>query len=136
MNSSRNKNQETALQIIYSFLLNNNVGGTLNYESVLEDITELPFNDIDTFVKYVTLIVVKNQNEIEEKYIIPNLTKWTIDRIPLMSRAILLLAVAHYYYIGKVDKAVIIDIAVNQAKRYLDDKEYGFIHAILDNILK
>ena len=135
MNSSRNKNQDAALQIIYTFLMNNEVGGKFNYENIVSSISELPFEEVDVFVRLISLMVLKKQDEIEEKYIIPNLNNWTIDRLPYMSRAILLLAYAHYYYIGKVDRAVVIDVAVNQAKRYLDLNEHRFINAILDRTL-
>ena len=135
MTSSRNKNQEVALQIIYTFLLSELSNTQINFEEVLSLTTETPFDEIDSFLRLVSLKVLKYQTEIEETYIIPNLTHWTIDRLPLLTRAILLLAYAHFYYIKNVEKAVVINIAIQQAKSYLDKNEHRFINAILDKTL-
>ena len=42
---------------------------------------------------------------------------------------------AHFYYVEKVDKRIVIDIAVNLAKKYIDDNQAKFINAILDKVL-
>ena len=39
----------------------------------------------------------------------------------------------HYHYIEKVDKKIVINIAVTLAKKYIDDKQAKFINGILDN---
>ena len=38
----------------------------------------------------------------------------------------------NFYFIEKTDKAVIINIAVELAKKYIDDKQAKFINGILD----
>ncbi len=40
---------------------------------------------------------------------------------------------AHYKYVEKVDAKVVINVAVELAKKYIDDKQAKFINAILDN---
>ena len=40
---------------------------------------------------------------------------------------------AHYKYIGHVDKSVVINVAVELAKKYIDDKQAKFINGILDS---
>ena len=65
----------------------------------------------------------------------PHLKNWTWDRIPLLSQSILLMSISHYNYVEKVDKRIVIDVAVNLAKKYIEDKQTKFIHAILDEVL-
>lgn len=67
--------------------------------------------------------------------IIPQLKGWTWERIPLLSQAILLMSIAHYNYVEKVDKRIVIDVAVNLAKKYIEEKQAKFIHALLDEVL-
>ena len=43
---------------------------------------------------------------------------------------------AHIYFVEKVEKRIVIDIAVNLAKKYIDDKQPRFINGILDGVLK
>ena len=61
--------------------------------------------------------------------------KWKFDRLNRLNQAILLLSLAHYYGVGEVEKAVVINVAVSLAKKYLDDNDYKFVNAILDNVL-
>ena len=64
---------------------------------------------------------------------IPHLRNWKWERLPLLTQAILLMSYAHYYYIEKVDKKIVINVAVDLAKKYIDDKQAKFINAILDS---
>lgn len=66
----------------------------------------------------------------------PKLKNWTWDRIPLLAQAILLMSVAHFNYVEKVDKRIVIDVAVNLAKKYIEEKQAKFIHALLDEVLE
>ena len=65
-----------------------------------------------------------------------NLKDWKWDRLPLLTQAILLMSYIHFYYIEKIDKAVVIDVAVNLAKEYVEEKQGKFVNAILDETLK
>ena len=65
----------------------------------------------------------------------PHLKNWNWERIPLLSRAILLMSLSHFYYVEKVDKRIVIDVAVNLAKKYIEEKQAKFIHAILDEVI-
>ena len=62
----------------------------------------------------------------------PYLINWKWERLPLLTQAILLMSYAHYFYIEKVERTVVINVAVNLAKKYIDDKQAKFINAILD----
>ena len=56
-------------------------------------------------------------NEIIKK-IEPKLVNWTFVRLNRLAQAILIMSVAHYFYIGNVDKAIVINVAVVLAKKY------------------
>ena len=43
---------------------------------------------------------------------------------------------AHFYYVEKVDKKVVINTAVDLAKKYVEEKQAKFINAILDGVLQ
>ncbi len=65
----------------------------------------------------------------------PKLRNWRWERLPLLTRAILLMSYAHYYYVEQVDKRIVIDVAVELAKEYIDMKQAKFINALLDGVL-
>ena len=65
-----------------------------------------------------------------------NMRKWTFDRLNLLEQALLLLAYCQSYYsVEKTDKAIIINVSVELAKKYLSDNDYKFVNAILDKVL-
>jgi len=53
-----------------------------------------------------------------------------------LMQSIMLLSYAHYYHIKDVDKGVVIDVAINLAKKYLGANDYKFVNGILENTLK
>ncbi len=131
---TRNLCQEKAMIIIYDALTYENMGQEYNPKELISDICELPYDDIDLYIKEVVVKALINKEEyikkLEEK-----MDTWTFKRLNRLNQAILLLSCAHYFEIHDSDKAVIINVAVNLAKRYLDDQDYKFVNAILDNVL-
>lgn len=65
----------------------------------------------------------------------PKLKNWSWDRIPLLTQSILLMSIAHFKYVEQVDKRIVIDVAINLAKKYIEEKQAKFIHALLDEVL-
>ena len=43
---------------------------------------------------------------------------------------------AHFYYVENIDKSIVINVAVDLAKKYIEEKQAKFINAILDEVLK
>ena len=58
-----------------------------------------------------------------------------MDRLPLLTQAVLLMSYAHFYYVEKIDKSIVINVAVELAKKYIEEKQAKFINAILDEVL-
>jgi len=73
--------------------------------------------------------------EMLDKEIQANLTDWDYDGIGKVEKAILRLG-AYEILVAKTDKAIIINEAVELAKKLADDKAPKFINAVLDALGK
>lgn len=135
MSTSRNANQEKAMIIIYDALTYDDMKLDYNVKELIGDILGESYDDGDLYVKEVVIKALLHKDEIIS-VIEPNLNKWKFNRLTRLAQAILLLSYAHYFYVKDVDKAIVIDVAIHLAKKYLDDGDYKFINAVLDNILK
>ncbi len=133
-NNTRNQNQALAMSCVYDFLTRAEMGVEINVKELLERVCEAPFDEIDTFISEVVIKVIKNHEEIVAM-LQANMLKWKFSRLNRIAQSILLLSVAHYRFVGGVERGIVIDIAVRMAKRYLDSGDYKFINAILDNTL-
>ncbi|MFA5480972.1 MAG: transcription antitermination factor NusB [Bacilli bacterium] len=133
-NETRNQNQIIAMSCLYEFLTRAEMGQDIDVKDLLERNCDLVLEEIDLFVSQVVVKAIKNRQEIINSLQV-NMTKWKFPRLNRIAQAILLLSVAHYRYLGDVDRGVVIDIAVRLAKRFLDADEYKFINAVLDKTL-
>jgi len=133
-NNTRNQNQALAMSCVYDFLTRVEMGVEINVKELLERVCAAPFEEIDTFISEVVIKVIKNHEEIVAM-LQANMLKWKFSRLNRIAQSILLLSVAHYRFVGGVERGIVIDIAVRMAKRYLDSGDYKFINAILDNTL-
>ncbi len=132
---TRNGCQEKAMIIIYDALTYENMGYDYNPKELIGDVCDTPYEDVDVYIKEVVIKALLNKekyiNKLEEK-----MDTWTFKRLNRLNQAILLLSCAHYFEVEDgADKAVIINVAITLAKRFLDDGDYKFVNAILDNVL-
>jgi len=131
---SRNKIQERAMQIMYGFLIKQQVDQVINFEETVSEVCEKPYQDCDIFLKELLIKSLKNEKEIIaliSKY----LKKWKFERLNTCIQAILIEAVANYKYCENSEKAIVINIAVKLAKKYAEPDDYKFVNAVLDNCL-
>lgn len=131
---SRSKLHELALQIMYSFLISQDLNKEIDFKAVVSDITHQNYDDIDIFLKELLIKSLKYEKETIE-YCEKFLNKWKFNRLNYCAQAILILSITNYFYIKNDDKAVIINVAVKLAKKYGNEKDYKFINGILDNCL-
>ena len=122
--------REKAVIAVYQYLLTNSTEEEIvNYlnecykprmdEREIELCKEIVFNTIERIDEYVPLI---------EK----NLKKsWSIDRLSMMEKAILYVAI---YERNEVSKEISINQAVELAKKYCDEDAYKFINGVLGAI--
>lgn len=135
MEITRNKLQEIAMNIIYQALIYQDMNESFDIKELISLNLNLPFEEVDIFVRQVVVSAILHQEEAIELFS-ANMTTWKFSRLAMVMRAILLLSYVHYYYIKNVDKIVVIDVAVNLAKKYLGENDYKFINGILETSLK
>lgn len=123
------------MTVIYNELIDFKFSDNQYERNAIEMITDFykeKNEEVDPYAIDVVINALKNYGAIVNAFV-PYLNRWTWDRIPLLSQAILLMSYSHFYFVETdVDKAVVIDIAVNLAKRYVDDEQAKFINGILD----
>jgi len=144
---SRSKAETIALFAIYDVLTYVALDEFVDVESIIsglcsvkisEDFVEynnISYQDCDFFVKEMTIAAIKHYAEIVPIYN-AHMVKWTFDRLNRLEQALLILAYCHFFYHNeKTDKAIVINVAVNAAKKYLDANDYRFVNGILDKVL-
>lgn len=103
-----------------------------NIEYNLEDVFHENLEMDNKYVKDIVNGVLENQDKIDEtinKY----LENWDLDRLGKTDRAILRLSTYEMLYYN-TPKVVVINEAVELAKKYSDEKIVKLINAVLDKI--
>ena len=132
---TRNQTHYVIMTAIYNELAAFNYGDSNSVreiKDILSGLCEEDFDSIDAYIKDTVLISLKKYGEIVRAYL-PYLRNWKWERLPLLTQAILLMSYTHFYFVEKVEKKIVINIAVDLAKKYIDDKQAKFINGILDN---
>ena len=123
------------MSVIYNELIDFNFGNdnfTRDARELISGLAEVPFEEVDPYIVNTVMTSLQKYGEIKKAFE-PYLKNWRWERLPLLTQSILLMSYAHYHYIEKVDKKIVINIAVTLAKKYIDDKQAKFINGILDN---
>lgn len=129
----RTEARELAFKLIYSLEIQKNMEEE-QIEIFFEE-NEITNNEEKEFIKTIFEGLINNKSEIEE-LIQSNLKeKWTIDRISKIDLAILKVAIYELIY-SKVPYKVVINEAVELAKKYGDDSSKSFVNGILASIVK
>lgn len=131
---SRNQNQEKVMFVIYQMLFYTRMKQEFDIKILIEDTMEDDYDNIDIFVKEVSIKCAVNFNEIYN-LIVPNCTTWKMERINLIVIAILMLGITEYKFINDIEKPIIIDVCVKMAKKYAGENDYRFVNALLDKVL-
>ena len=136
---SRNQQNYIIMTTIYMELNDFNYGDKSNPRTAKEIILELlkDYNEtvIPPFIEDMVNVSLLHYGEAVVLFS-AHLKDWKWERIPLLTQAILLMSYTHFKYIEKIDKAIVIDVAVKLAKEYVEEKQAKFINAILDEVLK
>lgn len=131
---SRNVSHEKAMIIIYDALCYEHMNQEYDPRELISSIMDESYDLVDLYVKQVVIKALINKDAYIEK-LQAKMDTWKFDRLNRLNQAILLMSLSHYYGVGEVEKAVVINVAVSLAKKYLDDNDYKFVNAILDNVL-
>lgn len=127
--ANRSELREKAMTIIYQITLYKNNNMKYDVEEIIKENLEID----NEFVKDIVYGVVTSYEELTEeanKY----LKNWTIDRLDLTGASILRMALYEIKY-TKTPPIVVINEAVELAKKYSDDSVRKMINAALDKVV-
>ena len=104
---------------------------------VLADIlNRYSFNKkIQTFISDLFYKTVENKAWLDE-VITRHLDNWEINRIALLDKLILQMAISELYFMDDVPPKVTLSEAIEIAKRYSTEESSSFVNGILDAVYK
>lgn len=126
---TRSELRERIMTILYQIDLYNNNKIEYDINDVIKENLEID----NEFVKKMVNGVVEHLEEIDT-IANKNLSDWTIDRLDSMGEAILRMAIYELKYEDTPD-LVVINEAIELAKKYSDDSVRKMINAVLDKIV-
>ena len=138
MELSRNEQHYYVMTIIYNLLTDYTFSAMevkRDASEIIESVLEMPLKDVPSYIIDTVNFVASNYGAIKTK-VSPLLKNWTWERLPLLTQSIILMSYTHFYEVDRADKKVVINVAVNLAKKYIDEKQGKFINALLDKLLK
>lgn len=130
MTKTRSELREKCMIILYQFDVMNS-GKT---KTSIEDIIKDNINIENEFLNNIVYGVIENKEEINHlanKY----MNDWTIDRIDKTGAAILQIGIYELEYTD-TPEIVVINEAIELAKKYCDENIKNMINAVLDKIIK
>ncbi|MFZ5519469.1 MAG: transcription antitermination factor NusB [Candidatus Zhuqueibacterota bacterium] len=129
--SSRRKARELALCASYAFELSEN-----EVEYVTKDMIEGKDNRkaVIQFAEKLFLTVVEHMPELDE-IIKQKALNWEFNRIAIIDKMILRIALSEFLYFPDIPPKVSIDEAIEISKMYSTSKSGKFINGILDTVL-
>ena len=131
---SRHRSRHRAVQVLYQCDVRQtepdqairDFYGTLYSEESEEEI------QTDTFMEELVRGVVSRKAEVD-KTLQQASANWRVERMPAVDRNILRLAVYELLE-GKLPAPVVIDEAIELARRFSGDDSVGFINGVLDGV--
>lgn len=127
---TRSKLREKAMVILYQVDINNDQKMNYNIEDIIKSNLEID----NEFVKELVYGVITYKDFLDE-LANANMKDWTIDRIDKAGAAILRIAIYELKY-TETPEIVVINEAIELAKKYSDDSVRKIINAVLDKIIK
>ncbi|MEK6693205.1 MAG: transcription antitermination factor NusB [Nitrospirota bacterium] len=125
--------REFALQILYRL----DMGQENLAEKILEEFweTNLTSDDVKEYTDLLVKGTKENQREID-RIIADSAENWTIDRMASVDRNILRFSTYEILKRNEIPSSVIINEAIEIAKKYGTEESGSFINGILDRVAK
>lgn len=120
-----------ALQALYQWNLQQDER-TYPWESCRDEDTEPAAID---FAKTLVEGVIQHRDAIDVA-ISKHVHNWAMDRLSVVDRNVLRIAVFELLYLDDIPPAVTINEAIEIAKQFGDDESGGFVNGILDGLSK
>ena len=127
--ANRSELREKIMTIIYQITLYKNNKMNYNVDDVIKENIEID-NEFVKDMVYGIVTEFDSLTEIANTY----LKNWTIDRLDLTGASILRMAIYEIKYMD-TPKVVVINEAIELAKKYSDDNVRKMINAYLDRII-
>ena len=127
--ANRSELREKIMTIIYQITLYKNNKMNYNVDDVIKENIEIDTEFVKDMV-YGIVTEFDSLTEIANTY----LKNWTIDRLDLTGASILRMAIYEIKYMD-TPKVVVINEAIELAKKYSDDNVRKMINACLDRII-
>jgi N utilization substance protein B len=130
--TNRRLARESALEVLYRLDL---VGD--EPENTISEILlrKNPSDEAETYLRRLVDAVLGHQQE-TDAVLRRHLTRWRLERLTVLDRAILRLASAEILYFDDVPPKVSINEAVEIAKKYGDDEAGKFVNGVLDGVFR
>ena len=89
-------------------------------------------------IKYITDLfeLAMDNKEWCEDQIKSRLNNWEFDRVALLDRLLLIVAISEIYFVEDVPPKVSISEAIEIAKIYCNEDSSSFVNGVLDNVYK
>lgn len=130
MGKTRSELREIVMTILYQVDIYNERKINYDINNIIKDNIEIE----NEFVKDMVYGVITYKDELDE---IANkhMKDWSIDRIDKSGKAILRMAIYELKYMD-TPEIVVINEAIELAKKYSDESVKNIINAVLDKIIK
>ncbi|PEM47947.1 N utilization substance protein NusB [Bacillus toyonensis] len=120
--------RERAMQVLYQMDITGELEPKVAVENTLDEGEET-----NEFLESLVVGFVDNKEEIDAA-IRQNLKKWKLERISIVDRSILRVAVYEMKYMEEIPHNVTINEAIEIAKTFGDEESRRFINGVLSNI--
>lgn len=130
MAKTRSELREKCMIILYQFDVMNSGKTNTSIEDIIKDNIDVE-NEFLNNIVYGVIEKEKELNNLANKY----MTDWTIDRIDKTGAAILRIGIYELKYTD-TPEIVVINEAIELAKKYCDENIKNMINAVLDKINK
>jgi N utilization substance protein B len=126
----RSELREKCMIILYQYSIMKNSKVEVNIDEIIKDNLEIA-NDYVNDIVYGVISHLEELDNLANQYI----TDWTIDRLDKTGGAILRIALYELKYTD-TPEVVVINEAIELAKKYSDDSVRKIINAVLDKIIR
>lgn len=128
---TRHDARELALQILFQCDFHGSTEFWLEQFWAQRDASE----SVRTFTSELVAGVRTHQVELDD-LIAVYARNWTVDRMPVVDRNIMRLAIYELLWVPDVPAKVTVDEALELAKKFADDETRRFVNGVLDQIIK
>ena len=124
--------REAVLQALYASAMTGE-----DSDKILKDILNRRSYE-SSLIKYITDLfesAIDNKEWCEDQ-IKSRLNNWEFDRVAILDRLLLIVAISEIYFVEDVPPKVSISEAIEIAKIYCNEDSSSFINGVLDNVYK